>query len=462
MKKYLSILFGLIVIALTGYFIYRFVSSDSNSRKFQNKNIREVRSPGTSDAEGKSVQLSNNQVISEWREENRTGVSGETGLMKSWPESGPELIWSNEELPQGHSSVSFGETSIFLTGNNDTVDILVALDTYGKIKWKTPVGRAWTKTNPESRCTPTVEGNRVYVSSGYGDLACIDAVSGAIIWSSKASETFKGTYGEWGIAESLLIDGEKIYFTPGGPETTTIALNKNNGELIWKSESINDSPAYVSPILIEYAGKKLIINISLRHVFAVDASDGTILWKKNHLDILDPKKSIKIWPDAPMIKCVTPLYHDGKIYFTGGYDHGGALLSLTDDGKNVNVDWTDEILDVHHGGVVLVNGYIYGANWLSNSNGNWCCIEWKTGRKMYENNWKCKGSIISAEGMLYIYDEKSGFVGLVRANPEKFDLVSSFQVKQGSGPFWSHPVINNGNLFLRHGNALMVYNIKER
>ena len=409
----------------------------------------------------KSVVIIKDQPISEWREENRTGVSAETGLLESWPESGPELIWSNNDLPMGYSSVSFGNNTIYVTGNDQQNDILVAIDTYGKTKWKTTYGRAWNASTPESRCTPTVEGNRVYVSSGFGDLACIDGTSGEIIWAVKASEIYKGTYGEWGIAESLIIDGEKVYFTTGGPETTTIALNKNTGDLIWKSLSINDAPAYVSPIIINYADKKLIVNVSLNFVFAVDAANGTILWKIKHTEVLDTKKSTVIWPDAPLIKCVTPVYNDGKIYVTGGYDHGGLMLSLADSGKNATVAWTDTVLDVHHGGVVLVDGYLYGANWLNNSDGNWCCIDWNTGKKMWGENWKCKGSIISAEGKLYIYDEKSGYVGLVRANPEKFDLISSFKVPKGSGPHWAHPVINNGNLYIRHGKTLMVYNIKK-
>jgi len=394
------------------------------------------------------------QAISEWRPDNRTGVSSETGLLKSWPENGPELLWTNLELPKGNSSVSFNSNSLFLTGLSGQNDILVSLDTLGKIKWQTSIGRAWTDSYPESRSTPTVEGNRIYTSSGFGDLACVDATSGEIIWSYKASEIHKGTYGSWGIAESILIDGDKLYFSPGGPETMTIALNKANGSLIWKSASLNDKPGYVSPILIEYAGKKMIVNVSLGHVFAVDASNGEILWKVAHL---------KSRPGQDLILCVTPLFHDGMVYITGGYDIGGMMVKIAEDGKSANVAWTDNVLDVHHGGVVLVNGYIYGSNWLNNSNGNWCCIDWNTGKKMWEEHWNCKGSIISAEGMLYIYDEKKGNVGLLNANPEKFDLVSSFHVTQGvSGPFWAHPVIHNGVLYLRHNNALMAYNIKAK
>ncbi len=199
--------------------------------------------------------------------------------MKSWPAEGPQLIWSNPELPRGHSSPAFGNNTIYLTGNVDRNDVLVALDAGGKVKWQTAYGTSWNPSNPESRCTPTVEGERVYISSGSGEIACINGVSGDIIWSLKASEINKGTFGEWGIAESLLIDGQTLYYSPGGPETMTIALDKTTGNLIWKSESLDDKPMYVSPILIEYAGKKMIVNVSRNYIYAVDASTGRILWR---------------------------------------------------------------------------------------------------------------------------------------------------------------------------------------
>ena len=351
----------------------------------------------------------------------------------------------------------FGNNTIYITGNsgsNGAEDILFALDMKGKVLWQTVFGRAWTGSSPESRATPTVEGNRVYTCSGFGDLACIDGTNGKIIWTYKGSELNKGTYGAWGIAEALLIDGNKIYFSPGGPETMTIALNKATGDVVWKSASLNDKPGYVSPILVNYAGKKMIINVSLGHVFGVDASNGEILWKVAHAPSSD---------GDDLIKCTTPLYKDGMVYVTGGYDTGGMMIKIAEDGKNANVVWTDSVLDNHHGGVLLINGYIYGSNWLNNSNGNWCCIDWKTGKKMWEEHWNTKGSIISAEGMLYIYEEKNGNIALLKANPEKFDLVSTFKVTQGkAGPFWAHPVIYNGVLYLRHTNALMAYNIKAK
>jgi outer membrane protein assembly factor BamB len=197
----------------------------------------------------------------------------------------------------------------------------------------------------------------------------------------------------------------------------------------------------------------MIINASMNHLFAVDASNGDILWSVAHGDAggWDP------------INCTTPLYKDGMVYVTSGYDAGGLMVKMAEDGKSAKTVWTDFVLDDHHGGVVAVNGYIYGSNWINNGNGDWCCIEWATGKKMWVEHWNCKGSIIAADGMLYIYDERQGNVGLLKVNPEKFDLVSSFKITQGnSGPYWAHPVIHDGILYIRHTNALMAYSIKAK
>ena len=334
----------------------------------------------------------------------------------------------------------------------------VALDPSGKIIWKTPYGRCWEKSYPESRCTPTVDGERVYVSSGYGDLACINGISGEIIWSLKASEEYGGTYGPWGIAESPMIDSDKLYFTTGGPQTTTIALNKNSGELIWKSESVNDPASYLSPTLVKKAGTKILVNITPRFIFGIDVSNGSMLWKINHREALG-KSDIN---DTGQILCVTPVSSGNMIYMSGGYDHGGLMIDIGDDGKKASFVWKNEIMDVHHGGVVVVDGYIYGSNWINNGNGNWCCIDWKTGELMWEEHWNNKGSIIAADGMLYIYEEKNGNVGLLRPDPAGFDLVSSFKINGGSGPYWAHPVIHNGVLYIRHGEAFFAYDIKEK
>jgi len=325
----------------------------------------------------------------------------------------------------------------------------------GNIKWQLPYGRAWNQSFSESRCTPTIEENRIYVSSGLGDLACVDANTGKIIWSSKAAAEYNAELKDWGVAENLLLKGNMLFFNPIGKQTTTIALDKLTGKLIWKSESIDDATAYVSPILINFAGKDFIVNISATYVYAVDTENGKVLWKFNHKTLMPAPED---W--APVIKCTMPLYSEGKIFFTGGYDHVGALLKLNEDASNVELVWANKTLDNHHGGVLKLGDYIYGSNWINNGNGNWCCLEWTTGKVMYETKWNNKGSIIANDGMLYCYEEKGGNVALVKATPEKFEPVSSFKVKAGKGPYWSYPAIKDGILYLRHGTALMAYSLK--
>jgi outer membrane protein assembly factor BamB len=437
---------ALLYLVISVVTLMSFAGPGSGSSKYGDQNTSTAKNAGTVDLSGK---------VTGWRDDNRTGVSSEKGLLKSWPAEGPSLVWMNNNLPAGHSSVAIGNNTIYITGIDSQSDILVALDNKGNVKWQTPYGRCWNQSNPESRSTPTIDGDKIFVSSGNGDLACIDAGNGKIIWSAKTSEMYKGTYGSWGIAESLLVDGNKVYFSPGGPETMTVALNKTNGSLVWKTASLNDKPGYVSPILVNYAGKKMLINVSLGHVYGVDVTNGEILWKASLDQSSDPGLS-----HYDLIKCTTPLFNEGMVYVTGGYDTGGMMIRIASDGKSASVVWTDKVLDNHHGGVLLINGYIYGSNWINNGTGDWCCIDWKTGKTMYQTHWKCKGSIIAADGMLYAYDERSGFLGLVKVDPQKFDLVSSFQVKEGSGPYWSHPVIHNGYLYVRHGKALMVYDIK--
>ena len=396
------------------------------------------------------------RVYCQWRGIDRSGNYNEKGLLKQWPKTGPEMLWHTEKLGKGHSSVSFAHNTIYLTGIEGTMDVLYALDMKGTLKWKTPYGEAWMQSYPDSRCTPTVDETNVFVTSGKGVIACINAKKGKIVWARNACEEYEASIHNWGVAESPILVDNKVIFSPIGKKTTTIALNKLTGKTVWESESLNDILAYVSPILVSYAGKKFIVNVSASHIYAVDVSNGKILWKFKYFDVKTPT-----WhKDAPIINCVTPLYNNGQIYVTSGYNHAGVMLKLNKDATGVELMWADTVLDNHHGGVLKSGDYIYGSNWLSNTNGNWCCIEWKTGKAKYETKWHCKGSIIANDGMLYCYDEKQGNVALVKANPEKFKPVSSFKVPYGRGPHWAHPVIKEGILYIRHGNALMAYNLK--
>lgn len=399
----------------------------------------------------------NSQVISQWRGDHRNGIYNETGLLDIWPEEGPELLWSVDEIGTGYSSATATGEMVYITGMDDTLDVLTAIDLRGNIKWQTSYGHGWTNSYPGTRGSATVEKDKVYVISGNGEVVCLDAISGNIIWSVNGFDTFNGVCTMWGVSESPLIVDDKIIYTPGGSKTTMVALDKGTGETIWETESLIDSTAYVSPLLIEHDGRKLIATITANYFFGVNPEDGKVLWKYKYSDL---KWNQTHWY-SPIINCNTPLYHDGQVFITKGYDHLAAMFSLNKQGDKIELLWTNEILDVHHGGMVLVDGYLYGANWQNNATGNWCCIDWETGEKMYEIEWQCKGSIISADNKLYCFDEKRGNIALVEPTPEDFKIVSSFRISKGTGPYWSHPAIRDGVLYIRHGEILMAYNIKQ-
>ena len=238
-----------------------------------------------------------------------------------------------------------------------------------------------------------------------------------------------------------------------------VALDKKTGETTWETSCLHDTSAYVSPRLILHNGKRIIVTLMANNLIGVNPADGKILFSYNYA-ALKPEASLKVWPGAPKTNTITPLYDEGFLYITGGYDHPGAMFRIAGDASSLSLAWTDSVLDCHHGGVVLVNGSIYGSNWKDNSHGDWCCIDWKTGKTMYEKQWQTKGSVIAADGMLYVYDEKNGNVGLVNPDPGKFDLRSTFKVPEGKGSCWSHPSIRDGILYIRRGDVLMACDIR--
>lgn len=399
------------------------------------------------------ITISGSSQVYEWRGEGRKGIYDGTGLLTEWPADGPEMLWSKINLPTGYSSPTIAYNTIYLIGVENSMDVLTALDLEGNIKWQTPYGKAWLRNYRASRCTPTIDNQKLYVTSGMGEVACIDALSGSIVWKVDAHADFEGQFGMFGLSESILIIDDKMFYTTGGKKTMMIALDKINGELIWASESMNEPPAYVSPLLIEKNGIQIIATLTRNHVIGVNPENGEIIWKFDYRDYAPAGRAFDNHAN-------TPLYFDGSLFITSGYNRKSVKLKLTDDLDAVTVEWVNDVLDSQHGSVVKLGNYLYGSSFDNNTSGKWICVDWTTGETMYEEMWMSKGPIILAGDFLYIYDEKYGNVGLVKASPDKFEIISSFKVTLGQkGPFWPHPVINNGTLYIRHGDAFMAFNI---
>ena len=397
------------------------------------------------------------QVISQWRGDYRNGIYNEENLLEEWPENGPELLWSIDGIGEGYSSASVTEDAVYLTGLKDTIEYVTALYLDGNQLWQTKFGQGWATSFAASRSTPTVVNGNIYVVSGQGHIACLNSKNGDIVWKLDAYNKFEGEWDIWGVAESLLYHDGKIFYTPCGERTTMVALDAISGETVWESVSLPDSSAYVSPILINHRDREMIVSVTSNFIITIDPENGDIIWKKTYSDIYPPLEH----PDFPISNANSPLYHDGHIYVTSGYNHVGVMFKMNEDGNNADLIWTDSTLDVHHRGVVLLNGYIYGANWLHNGNGNWCCIDWKTGETMFEVKWINKGSIITADNKLYCYEEKTGNIALVEPTTENFNIISTFRPLDRGWPHWSHLVIRNGVLYVRYEDVLMAYNISD-
>jgi outer membrane protein assembly factor BamB len=401
--------------------------------------------------------LLSGQNIAQWRGPERSGVYPETGLLDEWPEEGPEQLWSTEGIGSGFSSVSAMDGIVYASGRKDSIEYLTAMaNEDGKILWQLPYGLTSIRSFKDTRCTPTIEGDRAYLISGRGEVVCVDLSLQQIAWHVDAYHHFEGQFATWEIAESPLLVDDKVIYTPGGHKTTMVALDKHTGETLWTTETLHDTTAFVSPILVERGDYKIIVNVLGKYLIGVNAENGKIFWSYNYSELENPLQQTHV----TFINANSPIYKDGRLFITSGYDHTSAMFELSADGTEISLVWIQPLMDTHHGGAVLHDGYLYGSTWISNSQGNWACIDWESGDIIYEKEWKTKGSIILADDKLIVYEEKRGFVGLVNPSPEDFQLISSFRHKQGSGPHWAHPSIKDGILYIRHGETLTAYQIR--
>ena len=391
--------------------------------------------------------------LSEWRGPDRSGIYNESGLLKKWPANGPALLWEAENMGDGYSSATVTNDAVYVTGRKDSSDVLTALTPDGKIKWTTVYGKAWMANHTGSRCTPTYYNGNIFLISGSGDIVCVGD-DGKIKWSKNHYIMYDSKPIMFGISESPLVVDNMVIASPGGKKASMAAFNIKDGKVVWEAEPLGQEPQYVNPGLIEYAGKKMIVTVMGTYIFAVDAKDGKVLWKVNYPEINAATGRVM------KNHATTPIYRDGYILIANGYNWVALKLKLSADGNSVEIVWENRSFDPQLGGVVLMGNNIYGTTHMSKPVDMWACVDWTTGKTLWTTKWYARGSIISADGMLYFFEEKSGHIALVKPDPSKLDIVSEFQITKGEGPFWAHPVISNGKLYIRHGDLLMVYKVK--
>ncbi len=392
----------------------------------------------------------------------RTAVAPDTGLLNSWPEGGPKLVWQAVGAGRGYASLAIADGRIYTLGDapstaSDQDEYLVCFDQAdGQPLWKVKTGSPWAEGKPNwqsSRSTPTVDGDRVYVLTAFGVLICCQT-SGSELWRKDLTKDFAGVKADkWGYSESPLVDGDRLICTPGGPTNTLVALNKLTGELLWSASRPNDRGAGHSSIVItKIAGARVYVQATGSGAMGIRAHDGKLLWT------FDIDQTTSVIP--------TPVVRDDLVFFVSGYGRGGALLKQVPSAAGAEAEVAIEVvyplkadLGNKHGGVVLVGDYLYGD---SEDRGILYCAELLTG----EVNWKSRGSgresaaVAAADGHLYVH-YADGTMTLVTASPDGFDEVGHFTVPgSGERPSWAHPVILAGRLYLREGDTVVCYDLR--
>jgi len=387
------------------------------------------------------------------------GICGETGLLAKWPASGPKLLWKLEGLGMGYSSVTIVDGKLFTMGDREAggkkSQFVIAYDaTTRRELWATRVGGPH---RDGSRCTPTIDGDRLYAIGTDGVLVCCNVADGKLLWSKNFSKDFGGKMmSGWRWSESPLVDGDKVLCTPGGRAAAMVALNKTTGAVIWKCRAPNlgkkgkDGAGYSSIVISNAAGVKQYVQLFGRGVFGVEAETGKFLWGYNR--VANGTANI-----------TSPVVCGEYVFASTQYNTGSALLKLSRDGDGVKAEevwWLGkDQFQNHHGGVLLIDGHLYGG---TNKNGGPpTCIEMKTGKIVWQKQAPAKGSAayLHADGR-FIVRYESGPVTLVEASPQGHKIVSTFTPPKGKGPAWPHPVIHDGKLYLRHGDILLCYNVK--
>jgi outer membrane protein assembly factor BamB len=383
--------------------------------------------------------------VYQWRGPDRNGIIPGTGLLKKWPDKGPELIWSLKGLGEGHSSIGPGKDCFFITGSEGNTGILFAFDYNGKLLWKKRYGTEWTENYPGPRSTPVVIDNLVYFQSGPGVVYCVNALTKEIEWSVDLQKQYGGRIVTWGMVENLLIEGDRIFCTPGGIKNNIIALNRLTGELIWTSPANKKPSAYCSSIYVRHEKSELIVTITDGSIVGVDAKTGEPYWnypqnQGNH------------------IHANAPVYSGGIIYCASeeaDSDDGLVALKLSSDGKKVTALWRNRTFRNLMEGFIIRDNLIFGSVYEA---GKWVCLDSKDGKILHSYSGFGDGVILWADGLYYCYS-KRGEVALMEADRNSYKIISRFRISLGDGPHFSHPVILNGRMYIRHGSALMAYRI---
>lgn len=378
----------------------------------------------------------------QWRGPERDGISQESGLLQKWPEGGPPLAWKATGLGEGFASVAVAEGRVITQGQAGGGQAVIAFDeATGQQLWKTPNGDAYLdRRGGGPRGTPTIDGDIAYILGSNGSLIALEAATGKKAWASNVLSRFNAGNINWGLSESPLIDGRQLIVNAGGGGASVVAIDKNNGNIIWKS--LDDEAGYSSAMLTEAGGVRQYVLLTGEAAIGVRADNGKELWRYSRVS-------------NSTANVATPVVRGDQVFVSSDYGTGGGLLKLAANGDGVNADevYFNRDMRNHYNTPVLIGDHMYGY-----SSRILTCMNFATGEVAWQDRSVGKGQVIAAGGLLYLLSE-DGVVGLAEVTPEGYRERSRFSIPSGEYPTWTLPVVANGRLYLREQDTLYAYDI---
>ena len=387
----------------------------------------------------------------QWRGPNRDGISRETGLLQAWPSAGPKRVWLSRDIGIGYSAPVVAGGKIFIMGTKDGKEQLFAKEAKGgKTLWTAPLGGILSNNWGDGpRGAATVDGDKVYALGAKGGLICANVGDGKVNWRVEMVKDLGGKVPGWGYTESVLVDGDHVICTPGGKRGTLAAIDKKTGKVIWRSGDWTDGAQYASVVPAELNSQRQFIQLTQKTLAGVSARDGSVLWRN-------------AWSGRTAV-IPTPIVRKNEVYISSGYGAGCRKITIGVAHK-VTEDYSNKNIKNHHGGVLLLDGHLYG---YSDGRG-WTCQNLKSGDVVWDSKKLGKGCVFYADNRLYCLEESSGQVALAAADTGgwkehgRFKLEPQTELRKRSGRIWTHPVVANGVMYLRDQELLFAFDVKAR
>ena len=373
----------------------------------------------------------------------RDGKYEEASVATKWPASGLPVLWK-QPVGIGHASFVAADGKAYTIEQRRREEVVAAYDiNNGRELWTQKWSAEYNdETGDGPRATPTWDQGRIYALGATGELRCLDANNGNVFWGKNILSDNGASNLQWAQAASPLIVDDKVVVLPGGKGKSVVAYNKMTGAPVWRA--LSDTQAYVSPMLVDLAGRRQIIVVSANRVIGLAPEDGKLLWSHP-------------WATDMGLNISQPIVVDkNRFFISSGYGKGAALVEVkgTGDSFTASTVWENKNMKNKFNSSVLQDGYIYGLD-----EGILVCLDVNTGERKWKDGRYGYGQVILVGNHLIVTSDQ-GDVALVKASPAGYTEVARFHALNGQ--MWNYPAIANGRLLVRNSSEMAAYDISAK